>query len=89
MTAEPQIDVGWFRQAVTEATNTDPGELDGSERLEAIGVRGIDRFLVLASIETTMKIDFPHDLEPALETVADFLYYARLKVEQANSERGR
>jgi hypothetical protein len=83
--AEARIDAAWFRHVVEEATDADPGELDGTERLDAIGVKGVDRLLVLAAVETVMDVEFPHDLEPALETVADFLYYVRVKLDQAAS----
>lgn len=86
MTARPSIDTAWFRRVVQEATGTDPGELEGVEKLGTIGLVGVDRLVVLASVEALLDIQFPHDLEPVLETVADVIYYARVKVDQAVSE---
>ena len=89
MTARAPIDTVWFRQVVAEVTGTDPGALDAAERLDAIGLEGVDRLLVLTHVEALLGVEFPHDLEPALATVADLLYYARIKVEQTNSDGAR
>ena len=85
MTGTTGISASWFRSVVKGAVGSDPGELSSADRLEDVGVHGFDRLLVLASLESLVGNVFPHELEPAQETVEDFLYYVQVKMDQAGS----
>lgn len=52
-----------------------PPQLSQESSLDAVGLVGLDRMLVVSSVERSAGIEFPEELVNELRTVGDLLYY--------------
>jgi len=80
------VSAQWLRDLLRRTCGFDPGCITDEDRLEDIGVYGMERLQVVSSIEALYDVHFPDDLVTALETVGDLTYYARLKIDQHPTE---
>lgn len=77
------LDPAWLRDLLGEVCGSDPGPLQGHERLdEYVGLSGFERLQLVTSIEDRYGIEFPADLITAMETVDDVTYYTTVKLAQ-------